>query len=339
MTILPLISIIVPVYNSSEYLEKCISSILGQSFKSFELIAVNDGSTDQSASILKRLSEIDERLIYCERNRAGVSSARNFGLSVARGKYIAFSDSDDYMEPEMLEKMYDSITEKKCDWAICDVNVIQENGKKSRRLDISADLINLGIDRSAYMRQMIEFKFDYANWNKLYVFQIIKEHNLTFSDDMSLWEDLLFNLQYLKYANQIILIGEPLYNYRVVQTSLCNSGHVDIVPAYNRLNHYYREFLFMYGTSDELSQFSSIMAEQTYFQILARLERILKKDRLNLIEFMRSYAKDLSRLDPNIFRDEFYLFDGTQGFKKILLRQRCFKSFAFLVAVRGFFGS
>lgn len=115
-----LISVIVPIYNTEKYLEKCITSILDQSYHNLEVILINDGSTDNSEEICNRFQEIDKRIIVKYQENSGVSVARNQGLKIAKGDFISFVDSDDYLHPEMLERLWNYLKEYNADIAMCD---------------------------------------------------------------------------------------------------------------------------------------------------------------------------------------------------------------------------
>ncbi|WBW98616.1 glycosyltransferase family 2 protein [Oceanirhabdus sp. W0125-5] len=121
------ISIVVPVYNVERYLRKCISSILEQSFKDFELILVDDGSTDNSGRICDEYKEKDSRIKVIHQENSGLSAARNIGIQTSEGKYITFIDSDDFIHPNMLEVLYNNLHTNKADISICDYNIVYED--------------------------------------------------------------------------------------------------------------------------------------------------------------------------------------------------------------------
>ncbi|HFI0430083.1 TPA: glycosyltransferase family 2 protein, partial [Streptococcus suis] len=129
-----IISVCVPVYNSSTYLKECIESIRNQTFKDLEIICVDDGSTDNSLEILKEFQKLDPRiqLIVQERNM-GVGAARNRAIDLASGQYMSFIDSDDFIEPEMFEELYNKAIEKDAEIAICDVNLYSDGGRLNKR--------------------------------------------------------------------------------------------------------------------------------------------------------------------------------------------------------------
>ena len=128
------VSVIVPVYNVENYIEKCLDSLLNQTLDDIEIIVVNDGSTDNSANIIKE--KYVNKIVYLEKENGGLSDARNFGLPHAKGKYIAFLDSDDYIEPTMYEKMYSVAEKEEADMVECDFyweypNKVKEDVRKN----------------------------------------------------------------------------------------------------------------------------------------------------------------------------------------------------------------
>ena len=124
-----LVSIIVPVYNTGEYLYKCLDSIIDQNLQEIELILINDGSTDNSAEICDRYSEKDKRVRVIHKKNEGVSIARNVGIRAAKGEYIGFIDSDDWIEKEMYQDMYYHAKNKEADIVMCDVCTVYDNNK------------------------------------------------------------------------------------------------------------------------------------------------------------------------------------------------------------------
>ena len=122
------ISVIVPIYNVEKWLSKCINSILAQNFKDFELILINDGSTDNSEKICYKFLDHDNRVKYFYKKNGGLSSARNLGIKKATGKYIVFIDSDDYVDKNYLQYLYESVSKNNSQVAICNFNLVDEKG-------------------------------------------------------------------------------------------------------------------------------------------------------------------------------------------------------------------
>ena len=122
-----LVSIIVPIYNSEQYLERCINSLIKQTYKNIEIILIDDGSKDSSLSIIEKYAKQDCRIVYISKENSGVSSSRNDGIKIAKGKYISFVDSDDYIESNMIEDMYKALVEQNVDIVRCSVKENNEN--------------------------------------------------------------------------------------------------------------------------------------------------------------------------------------------------------------------
>ncbi len=201
-----LVSIIVPVHNSSKYLASCIDSILNQTYKNIEIIVIENGSTDNSLEILKSYeSQIKLEIL----ENPGLSKARNKGIELSNGDYIAFVDSDDYIEKNMLETLVNDIEKNNSDLSICNITEKHENTNKV-------------INRNVYPNNIITQneiitnleKFNFAVWNKLYKKEIITKNNITFPNDLK-YEDIVFSIAYLSKCNKISKINECLYNYLV----------------------------------------------------------------------------------------------------------------------------
>ena len=213
------ISVILPVFDAGTYIEHCIKSILLQTEKNIELIIINDGSTDNSLFIIDQFANIDKRVKVFNQVNTGVSSARNRGLEMSCGEWIAFADADDWMEPDMLENLYNLAISTKAGMVVCNVNQIQKDKSSNLRINLKEGLFNFKGEPEKAVEAMMNFKYDYANWNKLYNGNIIRKHKIRFDENISIGEDLLFNLYYLNSIENIICINIPLYNYRLHEDS------------------------------------------------------------------------------------------------------------------------
>ncbi|MGL5904566.1 MAG: glycosyltransferase family 2 protein, partial [Cetobacterium sp.] len=206
----PKISIIVPVYNAENYLEKCIDSVLNQTFRDFELILVNDGSLDSSGAICDEYSQKDKRIIVIHKKNGGQSSARNAGLDIVKGEYIGFVDSDDWIEPEMYEILYNNIFETHSDISICKTRLVKQNSKEEKIECSNKKYIFEG--KEIYDKVFINNIFEWGPCNKLYKFS--KIFNIRFLEGR-VYEDVVYNLFVYKNVNKISYIDNFLYNYRV----------------------------------------------------------------------------------------------------------------------------
>lgn len=207
----PKISVIIPVYNAEKYLQNCLDSILKQSYKNIEIICVNDGSIDNSQNILNKYARQDKRLISIEKENGGVSIARNNGISMASGEYIAFVDSDDYIESNYIEELYLSIVSNKADLAICKVNNF---GCLNRVDKLSYNYMELNENYEDEWEEINRNFLLYGPCNKLYKTTIIKKNDILFPKDITYGEDLLFNFHYLEYIKNISFTNQTTYFYR-----------------------------------------------------------------------------------------------------------------------------
>lgn len=205
---MPELSIIVPVYKVEKYLPRCIDSILAQTFGDFELILIDDGSPDGCGRICDEYAQKDKRIVAIHQKNMGVSAARNAGLDIARGRYIGFVDSDDWIEPQMYEAMMDAIRENGADMAVCGVRYADEDGKFTR-----ADRLSEGV----YSRDgLLEDVFAMPNklgggcCNK--VFDASKIASVRFKVGMTIAEDALYLFDCFMRIDGAVKIGDALYN-------------------------------------------------------------------------------------------------------------------------------
>lgn len=203
----PLISIVVPVYNTSEYLDRFIKSVLSQTFNCFEIIFVNDGSSDSSSDVIRKYD--DPRIVLLEQENGGVSSARNAGIKLARGEYICFFDSDDSIEKQTLETCVNSIKDNDL-LVFCYRDITVENhinAHKQAAMSVSGEAFWDDIFFFAARMQV------YSPCNKMYRRKIIVDNNVAFEKDLKIGEDYLFNLSYIKHCEKITFSDDVLYNY------------------------------------------------------------------------------------------------------------------------------
>ena len=161
------ISIIVPIYNVEKYLEKCIKSILSQTYKNLEIILVDDGSPDKCGMICDKYKEIDDRIIVIHQENKGLSGARNTGLKNANGKYVCFIDSDDYINEHMIETLYENLIKTGSDISICDFFQVKENENiKIKKIENAVKIMN----KQECLKKLLyhKYKLDIVTWNKLY---------------------------------------------------------------------------------------------------------------------------------------------------------------------------
>ena len=333
----PIISVIIPVYNAEAYIEKCIVSVLNQTFEEIEIIAVNDGSTDNSLQVLSKLAAADARLQVHHQQNKGVSATRNFALQKVTGTYIAFADADDWMEPNMLQQMHQSMIHNKADWAICNINIVENNAIVNVRLLLEDEQIDLTVNRVETLHRLMRFKFDNANWNKLYHAAIIQKQKITFDEGMTIWEDLLFNLMYLQFAKKVTVLAAPLYNYRIHSLGLFTGWQDNLIPQFNLLYKGYVQFAAKQQTMAEPEAFKKEMARITYNQLLYKIEVKAKENKAGFFAVLKNYRSYIGSFNPELFQYKGAELIGLQGVKKRILNGNQFFLFSFIIAIKKYF--
>lgn len=209
-----MISVIVPIFNAEKYLHRCIKRILAQDYTDYELLLIDDGSIDNSATICDEFAKYDNRIRVFHKENGGVSSARNWGLDKAIGEYIMFVDSDDYMLPGMLEVMVSTLKAKSADLVVC--GTTETGGGYWRPIaDVDYSINQL----KENFVSLLHTELLSPPWNKIYKKEIIGSNR--FCEDISFGEDLLFNIQYLEKCENISLIKEsPFYHEKENENSL-----------------------------------------------------------------------------------------------------------------------
>lgn len=234
-----LISVIVPVYNVENYLRQCISSLLSQSYTHFELLIVDDGSTDQSGMICDEYASQDSRIRVVHKNNGGVSSARNFGLDMAKGEYICFVDSDDWVQKDYLKDLL-RYSKEGVDFIISDYMYV--NGSY-HYLPPTPSAVVGGVEilLSDYSR----LRSCYSPYGKLFRLSIIRKYNLYFDVFVHYGEDRLFNFNYLRYVNQVAISSGINYCYCRREGSLIYKQYdfEQEFYAYRKSQELIREFI------------------------------------------------------------------------------------------------
>lgn len=215
-----LISIVVPVYGVEQFLDQCVQSLVTQSYSNLEIILVDDGSKDKCPQICDKWAEKDHRIKVIHKPNGGLSDARNAGIKNARGSYIAFVDSDDWIEKSFVEKLYNSMISSKSEIAECSVNIVDERGTK-QKIRKAADSETL--DKISALKKLIQENGIYQTvWNKIYKTDLIND--LMFEVG-KLHEDEFWTYKVLDRIHKISIVPDALYNYRQRQSSIMGQGY------------------------------------------------------------------------------------------------------------------
>lgn len=218
---LGLVSVIVPVYNVEGYLRPCVQSVLAQTYPHFELLLVDDGSTDSSPAICDEFAAMDSRVRVIHKENQGPSATRNRGIEESRGDFIAFVDSDDLIHKEMLEKMVTAVTRYQTDLGICGYERFRDNWKQPSRISPYSLVIFQSLSElaSVYTKPATNM-FGVSIWAKLYRAEIIRKNNIRFREDINYEEDCVFNLDYFRHVTTTAVLRDYFYSYRQMDVSL-----------------------------------------------------------------------------------------------------------------------
>ena len=289
----PLVSIIVPMYNTAGCIARCVKSICAQTYKSIEILLLNDGSTDDTLAVCRALAASDHRIALVDKTNTGAADTRNQGIALAHGKYIQFVDSDDYLDPDFTAALVAAAEEHTADLVIAPYKMVIPAGasKPEQVLDKIQD--ELGVMSVARPPEMREYGFLPAGvydkdtfalrlmdkpasyfysvlWNKLYRRDLLTRNDIQFVSEMHWAEDLVFNLRYIQYAETFVSIGKAGYYYVQNPQSICHTQvHVSTVVQ-NKLQvfRYYKDLYTRLGMYEEvrpqLYKFLVDIAESTY---------------------------------------------------------------------------
>lgn len=205
----PLVSIILPVYNAERYIERCLVSIIKQTYKPIEIILINDGSTDSSPAVMKKFAFENDCIKYIEKANSGVSDSRNLGIEKAKGEYIYFIDSDDWIEMDALESLYHQFeVNKEIQFAVSGVYFDSKNNTKVVQTEdcvIGREEALVSLFNDGYIRPVV--------WGKLIKYSLLQNNKITFDKDIFYSEDVMFVFEMLINSRKVAIISKPLYHY------------------------------------------------------------------------------------------------------------------------------
>lgn len=292
-----LVSIIMPVYNSENYLSKAIESVLNQKYKNLELLAVNDGSTDNSLKILKEFEKKDNRLRILSKKNGGISSARNYGLKYANGEYVCFIDNDDEYDSNLLLDNIKLIDEENTD--ILKFNKIKKviSYTKVREESAIFDFEKMILHEDEIFKNFnYIYKFGGTIWNAIYRKSFLIENNILFDEtNRNVIEDHRFNLECYKHLNSIILVSKPYYywNMRIFHSTTGKFNKERFEEIKIEANNLYK--FLMNKKIDELNpHFWSLVKFSCLYNIMLVIN--YKNSKFNFSK-TKKYLKNLKNLE------------------------------------------
>lgn len=263
MNLKPAVSIIVPVYNVKAYLAECLDSILGQDFTDFELLLVDDGSTDGSGVVCDRYAAADSRVQVLHKPNAGVSSARNEGLDHARGTWIMFVDADDLLSPDALSSMMANAAGNDADIIQLGIKTFAGSFKGSSPAPVSQKMVSAG----DYINGLMQYSIPGGPVAKLYRRAAIDNHHLRFDTGLKIGEDVIFNLHFVFYTRcNIHISSKVVYHYRQNLKSAVHKR--DNAPSYIKFNNAMQAFWAAHPGVITPAQLVTFTAMALYFSLI-----------------------------------------------------------------------
>ncbi len=275
------ISVIIPVYNGEKYIQRCVDSVLNQTYSDIEIIVINDGSTDNTENILKSYSNI----VLINKENEGVSKARNTGLSLAKGDYVYFCDADDYLEKNAFEILIKEFAEN--DLLRFGHYVVSGNQKnlKTNNDDVLAG-VDLNLSNEKLLEYLISNKTEGHLWNYLFKLSIIKNNKILFDEELFYQEDVLFLLEYCLKIKNIKVISKPFYNYYVNENSVTKNIESSIrnLSSIGLLRQKILNLLKNNGINNLSSLLEQKFLNLQLSYILEYRQRLSKKEHINALK-------------------------------------------------------
>lgn len=293
-------SIIIPIYNVEKYVEQCLESVDGQSYEDYEIILVNDGSTDASEAICKSfVANSNRNYQIINQANGGLSAARNTGLAAAKGQWIVFVDSDDYISTDLLKTLDAAMAKNGADLYTFNHNRIDANGNFVAKKLYAVENARLTFKSEAEMTKYIcdeflNYSLGWEAWGMIYKRSIIEENSISFQDTKDVFaEDLCFALQYLMHVNSIYVLCDLLYNYRIRPGSLLET--VDSKSVLPRIYNL-AEYIYTSGTitGSLKKSFPKLYRTMIDFHIKYNLKNFSKEqieEELRLLESSTKYHR------------------------------------------------
>lgn len=312
-----MISVIVPIYNIEKWLQRCIDSILAQTYRDFELLLIDDGSTDSSGAICDEYAEKDSRVRIVHKPNGGVSSARNLGLDKARGEWIAFCDADDYVSPHYLKNLYEAADTENVD-LVFNYAVVDCNGKAEKESYPEKDLTLNEISVLFLHNDLI---WHTSTWSKLFKSSIIKDCNIQYIEEVHIGEDALFLFTYILNCRRIKVICTCDYNYIIRNTDSLT----------HRINSFKSEIkglsLILEITERLIAQCPMTPELQSKFDWLTGSykrralnalyhENLSRKERLEFL-FETDFSDYIAAIDENSFQGRIYKWALANNHRKL----------------------
>ncbi len=306
----PLISVIVPIYNVEDYLDKCINSILNQTYKNLEIILVDDGSPDNCPKMCDEYAKKDNRIKVIHKKNGGLSDARNKGIEIANGEYITFVDSDDYLSNDCIELLYINIVKYDSDISIGGHQVVYDNGKIINKY---SNTEYVSTPKEVLDKILYSDGIDLSAWAKLYKRNLF--NNIKYPVGR-IYEDAATTYKLVDISDKISIISKPIYYYIIRNDSISNNSFtekkMDLIVSTKEMTDYVRQ------KYPELSRGCDRRLMYSYLSTLTQLAKSKQVDnniKLQLVSFIKKNRKLIMKDNRAPFRDKLGIISLLFGFR------------------------
>ena len=238
---LPQVSVIIPIYNVEEFLARCLQSVINQTLKNIEIICVDDGSTDNSSKILDEFAVLDKRIAVIRQDNKGQGAARNFAMTIAKGEYIGFVDSDDWVELNYFEKLYEAAHKYNVDMACCGIMRKYPSSRTRRKLDINEEKLYFFPEEKYKITECPRKCYVY---NKIYRRSAIELHKIRFPEGVC-FEDIFFSIRVLYFLGDLVTVPGTTYyywvNYKSTTRVMTEIRQQDLLAARRDLIEFFKK--------------------------------------------------------------------------------------------------
>lgn len=284
------VSVIIPVYNTEKYIEKCLKSVIKQTLRDIEIIVVNDGSIDRSSEILKKYKEYNNIKIINKKNE-GQGIARNEAIKIANGEYLAFVDSDDYIERDMFEEMYSKATKYNLDIVICNYRYVFDNSNEVLSSNVKLNDNEIIDSRECIKRFLIENTIEGFSWNKLFKKDLFVKNNIEYPHIK--YEDIPTIVNIIKCSQKIGFINKEFYNYLIRKGSTTSTKTLSNSKDYIKSISMVKESI--------LNKKISLNSELTYYYYYRFINELYSmwktyKNNKEFSEYINEISKEISSI-------------------------------------------
>lgn len=277
---LPLVSVIIPVYNSEDYLDACVLSVLKQTYQSLEIIIVNDGSTDNSLSIIRKYEQLDNRIFCINKSNEGLPLARKSGLDHAHGKYIQHLDSDDTLLETAIERLVNRAEETEADIVAAPFYFCFQDKSPQKSADLRFDELS-GFE---YYCEILHFQAYWSVWSNFQKRSLFLDNIIQTVPDISFGEDAILMTQLILNADKVVSLSEPILNYNRYSTAMSLQVHKSKYEEYRAYQKWIEEYLRTKGVYKLLEKEMAVMhLKKTFLSISWRRLEYVGQDMKRLI--------------------------------------------------------